>query len=52
MYNDICVYFAEEISGELAMNDRESLELKYFSTKDLPSRLDERAKLIIEKHFI
>jgi nucleoid DNA-binding protein len=25
---------------------------KYFSTKALPSRLDERAKLIIEKHFI
>jgi 8-oxo-dGTP pyrophosphatase MutT (NUDIX family) len=52
VYNVICVYLAEDTSGELAMNDGESLELKYFSTKELPSQLDERAKLIIEKHFI
>jgi 8-oxo-dGTP pyrophosphatase MutT (NUDIX family) len=51
VYNVICVYLAEDISGELDMKDGESLELKYFSTKKLPSRLDQRAKLIIDKHF-
>jgi len=48
VYNVICVYLAEGISGELAMNDGESLDLKYFSVKELPFPLDERAKLIIE----
>ncbi|QFK72377.1 NUDIX hydrolase [Pradoshia sp. D12] len=52
VYNVICVYQAEGISGELAMNDGESLDLRYFPINELPSRLDERAKIIIEKHFI
>lgn len=52
VYNVICVYLAQDTSGELAMNDGESLALKYFSVKELPSQLDERAKLIIEKHYI
>jgi 8-oxo-dGTP pyrophosphatase MutT (NUDIX family) len=52
VYNVICVYQAEEISGELAMNDGESLDLKYFSINELPSQLDERAKIIIEKYFV
>lgn len=52
VYNVICVYFAEGISGELAMKDGENLDLKYFSNKELPSQLDERAKRIIEKHFL
>ncbi|MGJ7910117.1 NUDIX hydrolase [Neobacillus sp. LXY-1] len=52
VYNVICVYIAENTSGELAMNDGESLDLKYFSIIDLPPKLDERAKIIIEKHFI
>ncbi|MEH7107481.1 NUDIX hydrolase [Bacillus sp. JJ1764] len=52
VYNVICVYLAEDTSGELAMNDGESLDLKYFSINDLPPKLDERAKIIIEKHFI
>ncbi|MGM7722833.1 NUDIX hydrolase [Metabacillus sp. Hm71] len=52
IYNVICVYLAEGISGELAMNDGESLDLKYFSINELPSQIDERAKLIIEKYFI
>ncbi|MGG1679476.1 NUDIX hydrolase [Neobacillus sp. NRS-1170] len=51
VYNVICVYLAEETSGELAMNDGESLDLKYFSLNELPSQIDERAKLIIEKYF-
>lgn len=52
VYNVICVYLAQDTRGELAMNDGESLALKYFSVKELPSQLDERAKLIIEKHYI
>lgn len=52
VYNVICVYLAQDTSGELAMNDGESLALKYFSVKELPSQLDERANLIIEKHYI
>ncbi|MFJ3387576.1 NUDIX hydrolase [Lysinibacillus sp. NPDC086135] len=52
VYNVICVYLAEDTSGELAMNDGESLDLKYFAINELPCKLDERAKIIIEKHFI
>jgi 8-oxo-dGTP pyrophosphatase MutT (NUDIX family) len=52
VYNVICVYLAADAIGELAMNDGESLDLKYFSINELPSKLDERAKIIIEKHFI
>jgi len=52
VYNVICVYLAEGISGKLAMNDGESLDLKYFSAEELPTQLDERARLIIEKYFI
>jgi hypothetical protein len=33
------------------MADGESIDLKYFSPNHLPSNLDDRAKLIIEKHF-
>ncbi|WEG14435.1 NUDIX hydrolase [Pullulanibacillus sp. KACC 23026] len=51
VYNVICVYRARDVSGEFAMNDGESLDLKYFSVNQLPSQLDERAKIIIEKHF-
>lgn len=49
MYNVICVYLVEDISGELAMNDGDSLD---FSINELPTKLDEKAKIIIEKHFI
>jgi hypothetical protein len=52
VYNVICVYLVEDISGELAMNDGESLDLEYFSINELPTKLDDRAKIIIEKHFI
>jgi 8-oxo-dGTP pyrophosphatase MutT (NUDIX family) len=51
VYNVICVFLAEGTSGKLTMNDGESLDLKYFSINELPSQLDERAKIIIEKHF-
>lgn len=48
VYNVISVYLAEGITGHLAMNDGESLALKYFPAKNLPSKMDERAELIIE----
>ncbi|GGP13281.1 NUDIX hydrolase [Oceanobacillus neutriphilus] len=51
VYNVIAVYFAEGISGELQMNDGESIELRYFALPDIPSNLDERAKIIIEKYI-
>lgn len=52
VYNVICIYLAQDTCGELAINDDEGLDLKYYSLKELPSQLDERAKVIIEKHFI
>ena len=52
VYNVISVYFAEGSYGELAMSDGESLDLKYFPSKDLPSNLDERAQLIINKYYL
>lgn len=45
-------FIAEDTSGELAMNDGESLDLQYFAINELLSQLDERAKIIIEKYFI
>jgi 8-oxo-dGTP pyrophosphatase MutT (NUDIX family) len=52
VYNVIAVYHAEGTTGKLSINDRESLELKYFSLKELPKQIDERARLIIEKHYL
>lgn len=52
VYNVISVYLAEGISGELQMNDGESIELRYFSLLNLPSNIDGRAKMIIEKYFL
>lgn len=52
VYNVISVYLAEGISGELAMKDGESLEIKYFSIHELPSNLDKRARGIIEKYYL
>ncbi|WP_280771603.1 NUDIX hydrolase [Salipaludibacillus daqingensis] len=48
VYNVISVYLAEGISGKLAINDGESLDLNYFSVNNLPSNMDSRAKVIIE----
>jgi 8-oxo-dGTP pyrophosphatase MutT (NUDIX family) len=46
VYNVIAVYLAEGTTGELSINDGESLELKYFSLKELSKQIDERARLI------
>lgn len=51
VYNVISVYLAEGTNGELSMTDGESLDLQYFSPTDLPANIDERAQLIITKHF-
>jgi len=51
VYNVISVYLAEGTNGKLSMTDGESLDLQYFSPADLPANIDERAQLIITKHF-
>ncbi|MFJ7666372.1 NUDIX hydrolase [Lysinibacillus sp. NPDC097195] len=51
VYNVISVYLAEEVYGELVMSDGESLDLQYFSPTKLPANLDERAQLILKKHY-
>jgi len=51
VYNVISVYLAEGTNGKLSMTDGESLDLQYFSPTDLPANIDERAQLIITKHF-
>ncbi|WP_223254484.1 NUDIX hydrolase [Bacillus sp. HNG] len=51
VYNVIALFIASEISGELKANDGESLDLRFFSTEEIPNNLDERARIIIEKHL-
>ncbi|MFS0821890.1 NUDIX hydrolase [Bacillus sp. 1P02SD] len=51
VYNVIVLFAASEISGDLQANDDESLDLRYFSKEEIPSNLDERARIIIEKHL-
>lgn len=51
VYNIIGLYKAKGISGNLNMEDGESIDLKYFSLKNLPILLEGRAKIIIEKYF-
>jgi len=51
VYNVISVYLAEGTNGKLSMTDGESLDLQYFSPTELPANLNERAQLIIKKHF-
>lgn len=52
VYNVINVFFANGIYGDLSMMDGESLDLKYFSLHELPAELDDRARMIIEKHLL
>ncbi|UOE95053.1 NUDIX hydrolase [Alkalihalobacillus sp. LMS39] len=52
VYNVISIYLAEGINGKLAMNDSENLALNYFSLNNPPSKMDERAKIIIKKYFL
>lgn len=51
VYNVIALYIAKEVTGELLERDGESLELSYFPINDLPSSIEGRAKLILDKYF-
>ncbi|WP_041601496.1 NUDIX hydrolase [Halobacillus halophilus] len=50
VYNIIGVFLASNIDGTLKINDAESLRLCYFSYEDLPEKVDERARLILETY--
>ncbi|MCA1012507.1 NUDIX hydrolase [Halobacillus halophilus] len=50
VYNIISVFLGTNIEGTLKINDPESLRLCYFSYEDLPEKLDERARLILETY--
>lgn len=47
LYSVIALYKAREISGELVMNDGESIQLAYFGMNELPA-LESRAAAIVE----
>lgn len=55
LYSVIALYLANGVTGNLKINDGESLELKYFSRDELP-KLESRAKVLIdylcEKRYI
>lgn len=46
LYSVIVLFMAENLSGELAINDGESLKLKYFGMDEMPG-LESRAAAII-----
>ncbi|MCP3029009.1 NUDIX hydrolase [Halobacillus sp. A5] len=52
VYNVISIYEALDTYGELTMVDGESMNLRYFSIDKLPTNIDERAKLIIDKYLL
>ncbi|MDD9148757.1 MULTISPECIES: NUDIX hydrolase [unclassified Sporolactobacillus] len=49
VFNVIVAYETNRATGELAMNDGESLELKFFDFRHLPEELDERTKIILAR---
>jgi 8-oxo-dGTP pyrophosphatase MutT (NUDIX family) len=49
-YCVICLYEAEEVEGELQINDDESTELGFFDFGQLPE-LESRAAYVIEKYL-
>ncbi|MFC7319983.1 NUDIX hydrolase [Halobacillus campisalis] len=51
VYNVISIYEALDTYGELTMSDGESINLRYFVRDKLPTNIDERAKLIIDKYL-
>lgn len=46
----ICLYEAEEVEGQLQINDDESSELRFFDFSQLPE-LESRAQYVIEKYL-
>lgn len=49
-YCVICLYEAEEVEGQLEVNDDESTELEFFSFQRLPE-LESRAAYVIERYL-
>ncbi|MGI8316294.1 NUDIX hydrolase [Halobacillus mangrovi] len=49
VYNIIALFMVTECTGELIMDDGESLSLQYFPMHDLPMKLDQRAKQILDR---
>lgn len=47
-YSVINLYRAIDVSGQLEMNDEESISLEYFNKNTLPKNLEKRAKSLIE----
>ncbi|MFC0472489.1 NUDIX hydrolase [Halalkalibacter kiskunsagensis] len=47
-YSVINLYRAIDVSGQLEMNDGESINLKYFGKDNLPVNLEKRAKALID----
>ncbi|MFN4213832.1 NUDIX hydrolase [Exiguobacterium sp.] len=45
----IHLFHAKRVQGTLAMNDGESLNLKYFARADLPTAIESRAQALIEQ---
>ena len=46
------VYRTSTISGELSINDGESISLEYFPLNNLPANLIGKSQYIIKKHFL
>ncbi|MYL51380.1 NUDIX domain-containing protein [Halobacillus litoralis] len=49
VYNVIACFIASEIHGELRVNSKETLDLRYFSRDSLPHNSDKRARIILER---
>ncbi|MGE7111518.1 NUDIX hydrolase [Lysinibacillus sp. NPDC047702] len=47
-YTVIHLYLAKHVNGVLEMKDGESLNLTYFSRKELPDNIEKRTKAILE----
>ncbi|WP_078552085.1 NUDIX hydrolase [Bacillus alkalicellulosilyticus] len=47
-YSVIHLYRAVDVTGQLEMNDGESIQLEYFNQHNLPTNIEKRAKGLIE----
>lgn len=48
-YSVINLFHAKNVSGNLEMNDGESINLEFFSKDNLPNNIEKRAKALIEE---
>ena len=51
LYSATAVYYTKDVSGNLKIDYRESKDMKYFSTDNLPSGLNENDKGFIEDYL-